>query len=83
MRFILFGTSACHLCEQANDILSPVLIQFPKIQLELVDIAEQVQWQERYAVKIPVLYDVNTQSELNWPFNETDITTFISKLNHD
>ncbi|MCK5898262.1 MAG: glutaredoxin family protein [Methylococcales bacterium] len=83
MQLILFGTSACHLCEQANEILGGVLIHFPKIRLELIDIAEQIQWQARYAVKIPVLYDVDTQSELNWPFNETGVTTFINKLNHD
>ncbi|MCK5871293.1 MAG: glutaredoxin family protein [Methylococcales bacterium] len=83
MQLILFSTSACHLCEQANEILGRFLVHFPKIRLELIDIAEQTQWQAQYAVKIPVLYDVSTQSELNWPFNETDVTTFIHKLNHD
>ena len=83
MQLILFGTSACHLCEQAHEILERFLIHFPKIRLELIDIAEQTQWQAQYAVKIPVLYDVDTQSELNWPFDETDVTTFINTLNHD
>jgi hypothetical protein len=48
-----------------------------------VDIADQNQWQSRYALKIPVLYHTKTLSELNWPFNEADIMTFILTLNHD
>jgi hypothetical protein len=83
MHLILLGTSACHLCEEAQALLARVLIQFPQTQLELVDIADQNQWQSRYALKIPVLYHTKTLSELNWPFNEADIMTFILTLNHD
>ncbi|MDQ7090276.1 MAG: glutaredoxin family protein [Methylococcales bacterium] len=83
MRIILLGTSACHLCEQANEILATLLLQYPKLKLELVDIAEESQWQARYAVKIPVLYHPDSQHELGWPFNEQDVTHFINQLNHD
>ena len=83
MQLILLETSACHLCEQAHEILASVLLQFPKVRLELIDIAEQTQWQSCYALKIPVLYHAKTQSELNWPFDETDITSLIRTLNND
>ena len=35
-----------------------------------IDIAEQEQWQEHYATKIPVLLNTETNQELCWPFNE-------------
>ena len=83
MKLILFGTSACHLCEQAEDILDNVLIQFSNIQLELIDIALQTQWQQQYAIRIPVLLHSESQCELGWPFNEDDVFTFIQELNND
>jgi glutaredoxin len=83
MTLILLGTSACHLCEQAEKILTTLFIQFPTLQLELVDIATATQWQSRYAIKIPVIYHPDSDSELDWPFNEHDIITFIKYLNHD
>jgi hypothetical protein len=82
MKLILFGTSACHLCEQAEEIVAIVLIKFPQYKLKLIDIAENIQWQDAYAIKIPVLYHANTQSELCWPFDEHNVITFINNLNN-
>ena len=71
-RLILLGTSACHLCEQAETLLNEADIAFQKI-----DIAEQEQWQERYAIKIPVLLNTECQQELCWPFTIEDIQAFL------
>ncbi len=70
-QLILLGTSACHLCEQAEALLEQLAITYQKI-----DIAEQEQWQARYAIKIPVLLDMQTQQELCWPFAIEDIQSF-------
>lgn len=70
-QLILLGTSACHLCEQAEALLEQLAITYQK-----VDIAEQEQWQARYAIKIPVLLDTQTQQELCWPFTTDDIQNF-------
>ena len=83
MKLILFGTSACHLCQQAEEILAALKAQHPKFNLEHIDIAENPQWQDAYAIRIPVLYHANTQSELSWPFNEHNVITFIDNLNND
>ncbi len=83
MQLILLGTSGCHLCEQAEEILVSIKTQCPKFNLELIDIAENPQWQDAYAIRIPVLYHANTQSELGWPFNESNVMTFIENLNND
>jgi len=67
-QLLLLGTSACHLCEQAEALVVQLKIPFTK-----VDIAEQEQWQDRYAIKIPVLLDLESQEELCWPFSSEDI----------
>lgn len=67
-KLVLLGTSACHLCEQAEVLLNQLNMNYQKI-----DIAEQEQWQERYAIKIPVLLNTENQQELCWPFAIEDI----------
>jgi hypothetical protein len=75
MGLMLFGTSGCHLCEQAELIINACVPD----GVETVDIAEQEQWQERYAVRIPVLYDSETKQELGWPFGQVEVEDFISR----
>jgi saccharopine dehydrogenase-like NADP-dependent oxidoreductase len=74
MRLMLFGTSGCHLCEQAEVIVNACLPD----GVDYVDIAEQEQWQEQYAIRIPVLYDPVTRQELGWPFDRAEVEMFIS-----
>jgi hypothetical protein len=76
MRLILFGTSGCHLCEQAEVIVN----QCVPDGVETVDIAEQEQWQERYAARIPVLYDSESGRELGWPFDLASVEEFIGRV---
>ncbi|MCK9395689.1 MAG: glutaredoxin family protein [Methylobacter sp.] len=76
MRLILFGTSGCHLCEQAEVIVKACVPD----GVEHVDIAEQEQWQERYAVRIPVLYDSESGRELGWPFDQADVEDFVGRV---
>lgn len=83
MQLILLGTSACHLCEQAQALLAEILIFYPQITLAQIDIAEQSQWQERYATKIPVLLHPASQQELGWLFDQAEVINFITRLNHD
>ena len=83
MNLILFGTSACHLCEMAHELLIPLLKNHPSYQLEIIDIAEQTQWQEQYAIRIPVLLHPQTQQELSWPFDSAAIVKFINELEND
>ncbi len=77
MGYILFGTSGCHLCEQAEAIIKKKIQQQ---QLEYIDIAEQEKWQDKYAVKIPVLYHKETGTELFWPFSEVDVDSFLGSF---
>ena len=76
MHLILFGTSGCHLCEQAELIINACVPE----GVETVDIAEQEQWQEQYAERIPVLYHPETKQELGWPFDQGEVEEFIGRI---
>lgn len=76
MTLNLYGTSACHLCEQALAILEDVAAQVPLRWLE-IDIAEDDQLMQRYGVKIPVL-QASTGAELCWPFGKADVLAFVA-----
>ena len=46
--------------------------------LEKVDISKDHQAYHLYAVRIPVLKRTDDQSELGWPFDLTQLETFLS-----
>ena len=68
---ILYGTSACHLCEQAETMLVQQGAKFRS-----VDISDSDELFERYGLTIPVLQNDNGQ-ELNWPFDEKALQGFL------
>ena len=74
--FALYGTSACHLCELAEAVLSELLAQGLDWQIELFDIAEDDHLLERYAHSIPVLVLANNGAELGWPFDHAAVLAF-------
>ena len=82
IRLLLFGTSGCHLCEQAQLILNDFFPNNVELTIETVDIAEQGQWQEQYAIRIPVLYHPESKNELGWPFNQAHVKEFIKELTY-
>ena len=77
--FELMGTLGCHLCEVAEAL---VLNGVEKEQCEiyLVDIAEDDQLLEKYAVRIPVLVDVQSGKALDWPFDKQQLQQFLIDL---
>jgi hypothetical protein len=70
--FYLYGTSSCHLCEEAG-----ALLQNLKLRWSEVDIAEDEDLMQQYGLKIPVLYRADNQTELCWPFSSSDVLVFI------
>lgn len=82
MKYLLLGTSGCHLCELAEELIHECLVVEADNAVELIDIAEQTQWQEDYATLIPVLLYKPTNKFLNWPFTKENVLIFI-KQNYD
>lgn len=76
--YLLMGTSGCHLCDQAAEII--VATMNPQIhQVEEVDIAFEDGLMNKYAIRIPVLVDEQSGAELGWPFDQHQLQEFISK----
>lgn len=69
----LYSTEGCHLCEQAFDLLVEVGVDIEKV--DTVDIAFNDELFSRYGVTIPVV--VNGLSELNWPFNISQLKNWL------
>lgn len=75
---ILYGTSGCHLCEEAETLLDGSLrVANSPNRFQIIDIAEHPELMERYGLLIPVLRDVESGCELNWPFGPEDIRKFL------
>lgn len=74
---ILYGTSACHFCEQAEAILQSVLNAGVAQRVELVDISEDDELMQRYGWRIPVLRR-GDDAELDWPFDTATVQAFLS-----
>jgi hypothetical protein len=80
IRLLLLGTAGCHLCEQAEQIINDCLPNNVELTIEAVDIADQEQWQEQYALRIPVLYHPETKNDLGWPFDQWHVKELIKEL---
>ncbi len=77
-QFILYGTSACHLCEDAEKLIDGA-IQSHHIICSKKDITEDDTLLEKYGLSIPVIRCSETGDELNWPFNEQSLSAFINR----
>ena len=73
----LLGTLGCHLCEDAEAVLMPFVVE--GLQVELVDIAESEAMVERYGLRIPVLIRCDSAEELGWPFDAEQVAAFLVK----
>lgn len=75
----LYTTSACHLCDLAEQWITPFLNPCD-LKLELVDIADSEELMENYGVRIPVLKikrGNGTHEELAWPFNVEQLEAYL------
>lgn len=77
-RFILYGTAACHLCEQAVEMLSAADTYL--FELEKIDISINDLLLERYGTRIPVLRHVPSGQELDWPFDPNELDRFLRSI---
>ena len=68
----LYGTSCCHLCEEAQTILCDA-----GVVAQDVDIADDGSLLERYGARIPVLRRTDNGAELGWPFDAVAVVQFL------
>lgn len=79
--FYLYGTSHCHLCDEAEAILLKIK-PVKSITWEIIDIAHDDTLIALYGLKIPVLKSLATHKELCWPFDSVAVELFIANNMH-
>lgn len=83
---LLYTTLGCHLCEQAEQLLRPVLqhvgsgayLHPHELVLREVEIADDPALIAEYSVRIPVLRIDGTNRELGWPFDQAQAFEFLN-----
>ena len=76
---LFFTTLGCHLCEQAEQILSSVAhSQRAELAVDVIDIADDEALVETYGIRIPVFERVCDGVELGWPFGEEQLVHFLA-----
>ncbi len=70
---MLYGTTGCHLCEEAEAILRRL-----GIAAAYIDIADDGRLLEQYGVRIPVLKRMDNKAELGWPFDAAAVMRFLA-----
>lgn len=82
LSLVLYGTSACHLCEQAEALILEVFAANSGLEqhasVEGVDVVSSHALVERYGPRLPVLVWQEGSSELDWPFDQAALVTFIN-----
>lgn len=73
MKLVLYSTTFCHLCEQADVLLAQL-----GIEAEHVDIVDDDELLERYGTRIPVVKRMDNGSELGWPFDEMSLRRWLT-----
>lgn len=73
MELVLYSTSYCHLCEQAEALLVQL-----GIEAEHIDIVDDDELMECYGTRIPVVKRLDSGSELGWPFDVEALQRFIA-----
>ena len=71
---ILFQRDDCHLCDQA--VL--VLVQARAGEFEPRWIDADIELEQRYGLRVPVLHREDTGAELDWPFDVERVQAFIA-----
>lgn len=78
IQLVLYTTAHCHLCEQAETLLTDLATQYA-ISWEAIEISGDDSLLEKYGTRIPVIKHKNNHNEINWPFNSGDIANLITQ----
>lgn len=83
---LLYTTLGCHLCEQAEELLVPVVNYINggsdsegEIAVRLVEISDSADLLQRYGVRIPVIRLESSDHELGWPFDQAQVFDFLTR----
>jgi hypothetical protein len=75
-KWVLYHTDGCHLCENAEQLVTPLMINGN--ELLLIDIMTDEQLIAEYQLSIPVLKSEQGQ-QLFWPFTSHTVREFLAQ----
>jgi hypothetical protein len=76
MRLSLFQRDDCQLCDQALELLARV--RAPEFESVFID--DDAALEAGYGERVPVLRDEDGGRELDWPFDEAGLRTWLGPL---
>ncbi len=71
-----YTTVGCHLCEDAH-LLIDQFVKQGSVIVEMIDIADSDELIDSYGIRIPVIQRLDTEKELGWPFDESELADFL------
>jgi hypothetical protein len=77
MKLMLFSGQSCCLCDEAEQLVkhsAPIWYA----QLHKIDVTSSPENYHLYAARIPVLKRSDNDKELGWPFDQNQLTEFLS-----
>ena len=74
-KITLISGPNCHLCDQAKEMLFP-LLEAKKIRLNELNVRDDIALFEQYGLRIPVVIFADG-SEKGWPFTAAQIARMI------
>lgn len=80
INLILYTTSHCHLCDQA-ELLLKACSNSNDMTWKSVEISDSTELLEHYAIRIPVLKRIDNDVEIAWPFTAHEVSNFVNSAN--
>ena len=71
-----YTTVGCHLCEDAH-LLTDQFVKQGGVIVEMIDIADSDELIDSYGIRIPVIQRLDTDKELDWPFDKNELADFL------
>ncbi|MFT4670917.1 MAG: thiol-disulfide isomerase/thioredoxin [Pseudohongiellaceae bacterium] len=75
VKIVFYTTLGCHLCEEAQQQLRQ-LVTVQVVEVEAVDISISEDLVTLYGTRIPVLKNLKSGQELDWPFDYAKLLQF-------
>lgn len=69
---VLYTRPDCHLCDLAGEMLERCDVLW-----RVEDIETDLELIRKYGTLVPVVYRPDVDKELQWPFNEKSLDTFL------
>lgn len=73
MPLILYQRDDCHLCDLALEVLARA--RAPEFDSVFID--DDAVLEQRYGLRVPVLRNDDTGTELDWPFDGDQLRAFL------